>query len=247
MTNQATRCVSILAIVLSLALHARASAQEDASAEGGIVDFDSGEPASGEPESGEPNALERRADTGLVLGAKLGGGLGLGALGASFVTELEVGYLLPLPEPVNHSLELFLTMQYMQPGTDGKASDPDPRLPGDGIMKYEVTQQILPVTFGVLYRLPLPTDLLMPYAAAGARLYMMRTTVKGSVDGESFGENEETSSKFGAYFSLGADFFLGPGALLAELQICHTPVDAFVLRDTNASALNLAVGYRLML
>lgn len=225
MTNHVTRWISVIAMVLSLAASLRAGAQEQA----------------------DPNALERRADTGLVLGAKLGGGLGLGALGASFVTELELGYMLPLPEPILHSLELFFAAQYLQPSTNGTASDADPRLPGDGVMHYDITQQILPLTFGVLYRLPLPTDLFMPYAAAGARAYLMRTRVKGSVAGEPFGENQETASKVGAYFALGADFFLGPGALLAELSLCHTPVDAFVLRDTNASALNLAVGYRLML
>ena len=185
---------------------------------------------------------------GLVIGAKLGGGLGLGPFGAALVTKLELGYLLPLPAPVSHSFELFFTAQYVQPRTDGEVSESDPRLPGDGLWRYEVTQQILPLTFGALYRLPLPIDVLMPYAAAGARLYMLRTEVTSSGDGEGFGANEETSSnKLGAYFAVGADIFLGPGALLAELQLNLAPVDAFVLRDTNASALHLAIGYRLML
>lgn len=193
------------------------------------------------------NALDRRAKVGLTLGAKLGGGLGLGELGASPMTELEIGYLLPLPKPVGRSLGLFVSAQYLQPGVTGKTSAPDPRLPGDGTLHYDITQQILPLTFGVIYRLPLPIELLMPYAAAGARLSMMRTKVTGTGGGQQLGANQETASKAGAYFAAGADFFLGPGALLAELQLSYAPIDGFVLRKTNASSLCLAIGYRLML
>ncbi|HEX2678025.1 MAG TPA: hypothetical protein VHM19_15330 [Polyangiales bacterium] len=195
----------------------------------------------------QPGPLEQRANTGLVIGAKLGGGLGLGELGASFVTELELGYMLPLPEPVGRSFELFVTGQYMQPSTTGKTTAPDARLPGDGTLHYDISEQILPITFGALYRLPLPTRLFMPYAGAGARLFLLRTKVTGSGGGEAFGKNEETGSKAGAYFALGADIFLGPGALLGELQLSYAPLDGYVLRNTNASSLSLAVGYRLML
>jgi hypothetical protein len=122
-------------------------------------------------ESAGDNALERRADVGISIGGKLGGGLGTSALGGTFVTELELGFMLPLPEPIHHSLSLFVSGQYLAPGTDG-TSKKDPRLPGDGLLRYEVTQQQLALTFGALYRLPLSTDLLMPYAAIGGRLYM---------------------------------------------------------------------------
>jgi hypothetical protein len=44
----------------------------------------------------------------------------------------------------------------------------------------------------------------------------------------------------------GAELFVGPGALLAELSFGWASVNSFVLRNTNLGALNLAVGYRLM-
>jgi hypothetical protein len=192
------------------------------------------------------NALEQRADMGLTLGAKLGGGLGTSDLGGAFVSELEVGVLLPLPEPVRHSLGVFLSGQYLAPGTDGK-STADPRLPGDGILRYDVTQQELAFTLGVMYRLPLSTDLLMPYAAIGGRLYLLRTEVSASGGGESFGDSEETGASGGVYLAGGVDIFLGPGALLAELQFAYAGLDGYIMRDTNVGSLNLAVGYRLML
>jgi len=196
-------------------------------------------------DAGSPT--DRHAGNGIVIGAKLGGGLGLGALGATPVVELELGYMLPLPKPIGRSIELFADAQYMAPGTDGKTSDPDSRLPGDGIVSYEVSTQALPLTFGLIYRLPLPIELLAMYGGAGVRVHMQRVTTSGTGGGEDLGESEETSTNVGAYFAVGADFFLGPGALLAELQITQASVDAYVLRDTNASSLNLAVGYRLML
>lgn len=68
----------------------------------------------------------------------------------------------------------------------------------------------------------------------------------GEVDGVSFGENEETKTGFGLLLLGGVDLYLGPGALLAELQFGWGPLDAYVLRDTNLGTLGLSVGYRLI-
>jgi hypothetical protein len=57
----------------------------------------------------------------------------------------------------------------------------------------------------------------------------------------------EASTDFGGYGEAGADFFVGPGAIMAELQLGFTPINSFVMRDTNAGALNLAIGYRFFL
>ncbi|MDH5673303.1 MAG: hypothetical protein OEZ06_14210 [Myxococcales bacterium] len=195
------------------------------------------------------NPLEERAIAGITLGGKVGGGIGgpFNEFGASFVGEVELGYLLPLGDSIGHSLGIFASGQYSQPQTNGENAAPDPRLPGDGIMEYKLTQQEVALTLGLIYRLPLSTDLLMPYLAAGGRYYMMRTTVEASVGDEPFGKNEETFADFGGYAALGADFFLGPGAILAELQFATASVEQYVLRDTNVGTLNLAVGYRLIL
>ncbi|MGD8863180.1 MAG: hypothetical protein PVI30_24410 [Myxococcales bacterium] len=199
---------------------------------------------SGEPGADAPTPMASRADLGLVIGGKVGGGLGTGAVGATPVFELELGYALP---PLNRAIEVFVAGQYSQPGTDGTASEPDPRLPGDGTFSYDITQQIMTVTLGGIYRLDLQNDLLMPYGGLGGRVYMLNTKTKGEVDGQAFGENEETQTDFGLVVMGGVDIFLGPGALLAELSFGWAAVDGFVLRDTDVGSLNLAVGYRVIL
>jgi hypothetical protein len=154
---------------------------------------------------------------------------------------------LPLPEPIGRSFELFSSFAYAAPHTSGHISLRDARLPGDGLATYALEQQMAALTFGLLYRLELPAHVLSPYAAAGARFNMMRTKAHGEVAGQTLGENQETSSAWGAYFAGGIDVYLGPGAVLVELQLGFASVNDFVLRDTNVGVLNLMVGYRLFL
>ncbi len=202
------------------------------------------EPAPTEPESDGP-MYERGGLFGqnLVLGAKLGGGFSqpFGDLGSSFVTELELGYLL---SPLNRSFELFLAGQYAAPKAEGKGIT-DPRLPAPA--SYTIKQQQAIITLGVVYRLPLAIDFIRPYAALGGRAYLTRTTVNGKTGAESFGENEETATNFGIFGALGAELHIGPGAVLLELQTGYARIDGFVLRDTSAGSLNVALGYRLFL
>jgi hypothetical protein len=206
-----------------------------------LVDADPAEPSD--------SPLDRRADSGLALGAKLGGGIGapLSELGATPVFEVELGYFLPLGDPIGRSLELFVSGQYAQPKLDGRTSEADDRLPADGIASYELTQQQLTLTLGALYHIPVGSDLLMPYGGLGGRMYLLNTKVTGEAGGEAFGENEETQTDFGLLVVAGLDVFAGPGALLAELQLGWAGVDGYVLRDTNVGALQLVLGYRFVL
>ncbi|MDF1565740.1 MAG: hypothetical protein P1V51_22085 [Deltaproteobacteria bacterium] len=184
---------------------------------------------------------------GVVLGFKAGGGLGqlTSPLGASLVAELELGYTLPLPEPVGRDLQLFLAGQYIGPSVSETVSEPDPRLPGDGTWSYSVTLQQAILALGVLYRLPLGPEWLRPYLSAGARLTLSRAVVSGDAEGEPFGENEETATDLGGQGALGAELALGPGALLLELQFGYAPLDGKVFQNTNSGALAFALGYRL--
>jgi hypothetical protein len=186
--------------------------------------------------------------TGLVLGIKGGAGIGapLNELGATFVGELELGYALPLPEPIGRSLELFTAGAYLAPSSEGSASAPDLRLPGDGRFTYEVTQQAVVLTLGARYRISLADDTIAPYLAAGGRMYLMRTQVEGTVDGQALSSSEETGSAFGLHGAAGVDFRLGPGAVLVEAQLGYAALDGYVMRDTNIGTLVLLVGYRFM-
>lgn len=187
---------------------------------------------------------------GLVIAPKVGGGFGqpFGKFGSSVVAELEVGYLLPLPAPVNRRFELFLSGQYAGPESTGSTLT-DPRLPEGGAASYTVTQRQAILTLGLLYRQPLPDPVrwLAPYVALGGRAYLMRTEVSGSAGKNPFGENRETSTSWGVYSALGADFFVGPGSVLLELQVGWAKTDRYILRDTNVGSMNLVVGYRFML
>jgi hypothetical protein len=182
------------------------------------------------------------AGTGLVVGAKVGAGLSqpFGDLGTSFITELELGYVLPV---LDHSFQLLLSGAYTQPHAEGTVDDA--RLAGKA--SYSVTQQQAMVTLGVLYRVPLANDLVRPYAAVGPRLFAMRSKVKGSVGEQAFGENEETTTQFGVWGALGTEFHFGPGALLLEVSLAWAKIDGYVLRDTSAGALGGSIGYRLFL
>jgi len=195
------------------------------------------------------SAFDSKADIGLVLGGKVGAGLGKpwSDFGATPVFELELGYAPKLGDTLGRALEIFLIGQYAQPGLDGKAKQPDPRLPGDAQASYDVTQQMLSLSLGALYRFDVGMPILMPYGGLGARMYMLDTNVKGSVAGEKFSENNEQQTDFGLVLLGGVDFFVGPGALLAELSFGWAQLDGFVMRDTNLGALSLAVGYRVIL
>jgi hypothetical protein len=203
----------------------------------------------GETDAGASNPLERRANLGLVLGAKIGGGIGspVSDFGASYALELELGWALPIGGPIGHSLGVFLSAQYTQPGLDGLQTQADPRLPGKGVLHYDLTQQLLGLSAGLVYRIPVGSKLLMPYGGLGARMYLLKTKVKGDVGTAQLGENNETRSEVGLLALGGVELYLGPGALLGELSFSWAKVDAFVLRKTAVGGLGLALGYRIIL
>lgn len=175
------------------------------------------------------------------VGLKLGGAINaFNTMGAAFTPELDVGFLLP---PLDQSFEIFLSARYAAPSDEG-TTDPDARLPGDGIASWSVTRNELALGLGLRYRLPLD-GAFTPYLAAGARLYLIDTEVEGEAGGEPFGKNNETGTAFGFLFQLGGEYALGPGALLLELAINGAPLDQTVLADTNASSFDIYAGYRI--
>jgi hypothetical protein len=193
--------------------------------------------------------MDARADVGLVFGGKVGAGLGkpFSDFGATPVFELELGYAPNLGASLGHPLEIFLAGQYAQPGLDGSADEADPRVPGSEPFSYEVTQQMVTMSLGALWRFDISSDLVMPYGGLGARMYLLNTHAKGSVGGEAFSESNETQNAFGLVLLGGVDIFVGPGALLAELSFGWAGLDGYIMRDTNLGALSLAVGYRVVL
>jgi hypothetical protein len=197
--------------------------------------------------SGEQTPIEARANAGVIVGGKVGGGLGVGGFGATPIFELELGFAPDLGSALGRSLEFFFIGQYAQPGVNGDAPKADPRFTAGAPFSYDVTQQMFSMSLGALYRFDVGSKLLMPYAGLGGRLYLLKTKVKADVMGESLGESTETRSDLGLVALGGLDVFVGPGALLGEVSFSWAPLDGYVMRATNLSTLSLAVGYRVML
>jgi hypothetical protein len=198
-------------------------------------------------DGGAGSPIDTRASAGLAIGGKVG--LGLGApfndFGGTPVLELELGYLPELGG--RRALEIFLSGQYTQPGVDGSAAEPDPRVPGSEPFSYEVTQQMLSLGLGVLYHIDVGSELLMPYGGLGGRMYLLRTQASTEVAGQAVADSDETQTSFGLVLLGGVELFLGPGALLAELSFGWAGLDAYIMRDTNLGALSLSIGYRVFL
>ena len=182
--------------------------------------------------------------TGLVLGLK--GAMGLGQVYDStelaWIGELELGWVTP-----HRPLEIFVTGSYLRTGRD-EAFTGDARLPADGgAWSYDFVQDNFIVTLGGLYRIPLPIDIVRPYGALGGRAYMSRTEITGYSGAQTYGTYEETGTAWGLYAALGADFFVGPGSILFEVQTGWAPVNRFVQQETSTGTLNFALGYRIFL
>lgn len=201
--------------------------------------------ASSSPYSYETGGL---AGVGIVAGLKGGVGIGLGAFGTTPVAELELGYLLP---PLDRSIEVFASFQYAWPKAEGDdiedtyALEDESRLPGTA--NFEIVERQAVLTLGALYRIPLDLPQLRPYAGLGGRLYLTEAVIEGSAGGQDFGENRETDTQAGFFGALGLEAYLGPGAALLELQLGYAKVDAYVLRGASATALNIALGYRIFI
>lgn len=184
-----------------------------------------------------------KGGTGLVIGLKLGGAIPsvFNDFEAAFVPELEFGFMLPFAE---RTLEIFVSGRWSAPSSSG-TSGPDARLPGDGMMSWDLKQQTASLGLGLRLRID-AGDLVIPYVAAGGRVNLMRFEVSGEAGGEPFGNNEETGTFWGFFGAVGAELHVGPGAILLEVQLNQVGIDAWVLRDTNLSSLDIFAGYRFM-
>ena len=200
----------------------------------------------------EPKSRRGMMGLGLFGGAKLGAGFGqlTSGLGSTVIAEFEAGYVLPLPAPLHDDLSVIFTGQYIMPGTSETVSTSDGRLADDGSFSYELTLYQFVGSLGLVYHIPRKVMPWMmpwvdPYVMMAGRIHATRTKIEGEADGADYGQNDETDTRFGIVGAIGAEVTLiGPGALTAELQMGWVGMDGFVLKETNASAINLAVGYR---
>jgi len=181
--------------------------------------------------------------SGIVIALKLGVAIpsAFNDFEPAFTPELELGYVLPF---AGHMLEVFASGRWAAPESSGETG-PDARLPGDGMMRWHLRQQTAAIGLGLRVRFDVGS-LISPYVAAGGRVSLMRSEVTGEAGGEPFGDNEETSVRWGFFGTAGAELHVGPGAILLEVQVNQLSMDAWVLRDTNISSLDIFAGYRFM-
>ena len=186
---------------------------------------------------------------GLDLGTKVGVGLHqpFGPFGATVVTELDAGYLLPLPAPVGRGLEVMFSGAYQGPRATGATPAGDERLGGDGSATYAIRQHQAVLSLGLRYRVPVPLAWLAPYASLAARSCLTRAIVTGEAAGQSFGTSREVAVSWGVSGALGTDFLLGPGAILFEVGVGWAPYDRYVVQASSLGSLTLLAGYRFFL
>lgn len=182
---------------------------------------------------------------GPVVGAHLGAGFGqvFGDLGTSFVGQLELGWVLDLPDPVDRGIQIFVDGQYAGPESNGRAAKPDERLPdGDGV-HYSVVERQAIVDLGVRYRFPLEGEL-RPFVSLGGRLFLLRSELKASAGGVKFPDREETGTHVGMVADGGLDWLIGSNAVSFALQMGYGGDTGARIRNAGLGSLSMLLGYR---
>jgi len=159
-------------------------------------------------------------------------------LGTSFSIKRDGGYA------VWRNLSVFGAVAYTQPSVDGDLSDP--RL-GASDYTTSTTQRELTLAVGALWRLFTPGAPWNAYGGVSARTWLLKTITKGSSGGESFLENQETSTRFGLGATLGGELGIGPGAVFGELDLGGSDLPHAITGDVATTAMAINVGYRLLM
>jgi hypothetical protein len=178
------------------------------------------------------------ADQRIAVAVKAGAALPslFSALDTTWGLEVEAGVLL-----LDGQLELDAVLGYARPPTSFAADDP--RLEG-GNFTWRLDQDVLTVGAVGRYRFLPAAGPWNAYAAAGPRVYFLRSRVTGESGGADLGENVQTGTELGLSVAGGAELRLGPGAALAELELGFGRLRGLVTGQSAASALGLLVGYR---
>jgi hypothetical protein len=188
----------------------------------------------------DPVATPGKDRGAFIAGAKVGGIVPFDGLGPFVLGTLEVGYVLPI---MKRSFAGVIDVSYTAPSTTGEQSDP--RVSG-GTYSWTLTQKELVIQPTLMYRL---TSLgrVVPYVGVGPRIYLLRSIVEAKAGSQVIGETIEQSTKVGVGLPLGAEFKLGPGALLGELLFEYGPLDHTATGSSHTAGGTLQLGYRLMI
>jgi hypothetical protein len=191
------------------------------------------------------NALAQEATPPAARGAfladlKVGGVVSFGGLDPDLRPALGLGYLFPW---LDRGIAAQLQVDYA--AFNAKGSDPDPRV-GGGSYTWDLTEQTLAIFPWAMYRFT-KLGRVVPFAGVGPRVYLLRSVVKGTTAGGAVPETREQSTELGLGVPLGAEFRLGPGALLGEFLLEYGPLDHKATGSSNTGGVTLFLGYRFQL
>ena len=181
------------------------------------------------------------AEADVLVGANLGviAPQPFNELGSFAMFGIEAGYVLPA---LDRQLLVTGGALYSQPPASGGRDDG--RLSG-GSYAWDLDQQMLVAELGGAYRILPPGGAVVPFAYTTGRVYMLQTRLDGeSGQAARFGEHTESFTEVGAAVGGGADVPVGPGLATGTLGVGISNMNQRLTGDTNAAALELALGYR---
>lgn len=177
-----------------------------------------------------------------VIGLKLGALLpqAFSPLGASFLLELQGGYLLPY---YHRLIGIVGSVGVTLPTVSGSAVA-DPRVSGGSFDFQQQSQQFL---LGLTLVGHIPLGRLVPYVGVGPRAFVVRTESAGTAGGSPFPGNSELSVESGVGVPVGLDLLLGPGRLGVEFQLFYAPAHQRSTGEGSFGSMSIAAGYRFVL
>lgn len=177
-----------------------------------------------------------------VIGVKVGALLpqAFSPLGASFLAELEGGYLLPFARRL---IGIVGSVGVTMPTVSG-SSIADPRVNG-GSFSYQQTSQQFLLGLSVVGHIPLGR--VVPYIGVGPRAFIVRTPSDGQAGSSAIPGSSELSVSAGVGVPVGLEVLLGPGRLCAELQLLYSPASQRSTGTGSFGSMTAALGYRFVL
>ena len=173
----------------------------------------------------------------LGLAPRLGFVVPTSKLGAMAVGGLEIDVALPVAQ---RQLYVALDLSLTRPSYDGSVMDP--RIPaGAGDHTIKEVEMVVGALVG--YRLRPAGAALVPWAAIGPILHLLRTTETSTL---APGHNTATSTELGLEVAGGVDYHAGPGFVVGGVRVVYSSLDHVLTGDTNAGTLGLDLGYRLV-
>lgn len=161
-------------------------------------------------------------------------------LDASWMLELEGGYLLPF---YRRLIGIVGSVGVTLPTVSGSGVS-DPRVSGNSFDYRQQSQQFL---LGLTLVGHIPLGRIVPYVGVGPRAFVVRTESAGAAGGNAFPGNSELSVEPGVGVPVGLEVLLGPGRLGAEFQLLYAPAQQRSTGPGSFGSMVIAVGYRFVL